>query len=282
MELIHHYTTAQGLLGIVNEEKMWFTDILYLNDASEVSYGLEVCRDAAVAILTELGANQWQIQAIVGNMNSEPPEHGLNTYVACFCGKHDLLSQWRGYGASGVGGYCLSFDKSAIEEIGTHPDRRRESQSFTQKTIIYSPVRQGATARNNTAFQGFLRNTLNAPTGEVDPHWQETTNHLALELSGFFKSPGFAEEDETRLVIGGNEARVNASTIQFRCSANGLVLPYLSAYLAHEGKKMPLVAVKVGPSANPELAVQSVHRMLALRGYDEVEVTKSNVTLRTL
>jgi len=35
-ELIHHYTTAHGLLGIFEEKALWATKIHYLNDASEL------------------------------------------------------------------------------------------------------------------------------------------------------------------------------------------------------------------------------------------------------
>ena len=61
-----------------------------------------------------------------------------------------------------------------------------------------------------------------------------------------------------------------------------MVLPYLSAFLSHEDSLMPLKAVTVGPSAHPDLARQAVERMLALKGYYDVDVSTSSVTLRTL
>jgi hypothetical protein len=39
--LIYHYTDLRGLLGILDERKLWATDIRYLNDTSEGTYGLK-------------------------------------------------------------------------------------------------------------------------------------------------------------------------------------------------------------------------------------------------
>ena len=148
VKLIHHYTTAEGLLGIISSGKMFFTDTLYLNDASEVRYGLQVCWDAAFDILDDLKASSAETQVIMGALNANPPDYGLNTYVACFCSSSDLLSQWRGYGAAGVGGYCLSFDKDQLEDIGRNPDNRPESQSFVAKEIEYDPAVQRQGVKN--------------------------------------------------------------------------------------------------------------------------------------
>ena len=34
-ELLYHYTTQEGLLGILRDKCIWATDIRYLNDTSE-------------------------------------------------------------------------------------------------------------------------------------------------------------------------------------------------------------------------------------------------------
>lgn len=33
--ILHHYTTQEGLLGIVESKSIWATNIYYLNDAAE-------------------------------------------------------------------------------------------------------------------------------------------------------------------------------------------------------------------------------------------------------
>lgn len=43
---LFHYTTADGLLGILTKQNLWATDVLYLNDASEFRYADELIVEA--------------------------------------------------------------------------------------------------------------------------------------------------------------------------------------------------------------------------------------------
>ena len=38
-DVLYHYTTSEGLLGILRDDKLWATDIFHLNDSSEFEYG---------------------------------------------------------------------------------------------------------------------------------------------------------------------------------------------------------------------------------------------------
>ena len=41
-DILYHYTSAEGLLGIVWTREIWSTNVLYLNDTSELSHATEV------------------------------------------------------------------------------------------------------------------------------------------------------------------------------------------------------------------------------------------------
>jgi hypothetical protein len=45
MEIIYHYTSQQGLLGIVNGKSLWVSSIRHLNDAAEFGYSVEMIRE---------------------------------------------------------------------------------------------------------------------------------------------------------------------------------------------------------------------------------------------
>jgi hypothetical protein len=91
-----HYTSQEGLIGILNRKFMYATDATYLNDSQEIVY--------AVNLAKRYFKEQWlsshdrsardmlnvleQTETIVGN---------LPVYVASFSEEPDLLSQWRGY-----------------------------------------------------------------------------------------------------------------------------------------------------------------------------------------
>jgi len=43
---LYHYTTAEGLRGIVESHELWATAAYYLNDSAEVAYGCKVVSEA--------------------------------------------------------------------------------------------------------------------------------------------------------------------------------------------------------------------------------------------
>jgi len=45
-ELLYHYTTASGLLGILEKKALWATDVGYLNDYMEVELSIDELIDA--------------------------------------------------------------------------------------------------------------------------------------------------------------------------------------------------------------------------------------------
>lgn len=45
MKPLFHYTSMDGLLGIVGRSTLWATNIEYLNDASEYRHGAELIRE---------------------------------------------------------------------------------------------------------------------------------------------------------------------------------------------------------------------------------------------
>jgi hypothetical protein len=125
-EVLYHYTTAQGLLGIVEGAALWATNADFLNDARELKYGRQELYDALRKRADELspeepevaGAKYSQAAVMRSAVDHLSPggifarrEHHV-VYVACFCEEGDLLSQWRGYGAPG--GYAVGFRASDL------------------------------------------------------------------------------------------------------------------------------------------------------------------------
>jgi hypothetical protein len=46
MDTLFHYTTAAGLLGILNTANIWATDLRFLNDVQEAVYAYDIAVDA--------------------------------------------------------------------------------------------------------------------------------------------------------------------------------------------------------------------------------------------
>src|SRR5215510_2035523 len=57
-DLLFHYTSPTGLIGIVKEKQVWATNITYLNDAKEIGHAV----DYAMHFLKNLQAPHWTLE----------------------------------------------------------------------------------------------------------------------------------------------------------------------------------------------------------------------------
>jgi hypothetical protein len=104
-DLLFHYTTLDGLLGIFDTWKLWATDVRYLSDFREFANEADVLTRAeqrALESITndpeEIAPNsvhktRRHIQGMAFMMKQRPSEIRGGPYVACFCENGDLLSR---------------------------------------------------------------------------------------------------------------------------------------------------------------------------------------------
>lgn len=55
--LLWHYSDAAGMAGIVRTEKLWATDTRFLNDSTELAYGLSLAVESLRKFSQLAGAN---------------------------------------------------------------------------------------------------------------------------------------------------------------------------------------------------------------------------------
>jgi hypothetical protein len=117
--ILYHYTTLNGLKGIVESKSLWLTKAAYLNDSSELKLAIHLFQHHA-----ELFANRYStshpdyaklLKKAAFQLDSF---RNTNICLASFCEDGDLLSQWRGYTNSGTG-VALGFSGIALERINT-------------------------------------------------------------------------------------------------------------------------------------------------------------------
>ena len=150
-EFLYHYTTQEGLLGILKDKCIWATHIRYLNDTSEGKFVLD-------CLLDEISRNyelpkEWR--AFLGTFNepvtekcnpvdSSIIEAGLSVaiwatsptvFVASFSAKGDSLSQWRAYSGES-GGYSVAFRTAYLRSIGEEFLMGRDDRFMTSDVLI--------------------------------------------------------------------------------------------------------------------------------------------------
>jgi len=138
-DLVYHYTTAEGLKGIIENRCIWATNVNFLNDASEYHHGVEIVREEIkeyqvrpeTLLATEIEPTAracWLAKSIIaGNIEQglKTTDYSLWTFVASFFDSPapptedtandagDILEQWRAYGRDSVG-FSIGFDRSTL------------------------------------------------------------------------------------------------------------------------------------------------------------------------
>ena len=123
MSRLYHYTSVNGLRGIIDSGNIWATHLGFLNDLSE---GRAARADEA-------------FRARLEETDKRAP-----LFIASFCRhqephqrKNGLLSQWRGYAGEG-GGYCVVFDEAALDVLVEAEHRDEPGLTILKKDILYA------------------------------------------------------------------------------------------------------------------------------------------------
>jgi DUF2971 family protein len=208
---LFHYTPPEGFIGIISKRSLWASDMLSLSDASEVSYPQQVIVGAAENSNNIPGKcrERFNKQLTEYMFRMDAP------YVACFCENSDLLSQWRGYSASGMG-FAVGFGVPWLRSL--------KENGFRLQRVIYDRGQQMSLVLD------FLRRVeeiiLEGAFSEDDEVmiWQRAAAMLSTWVV-MFKHPSFQEESEWR-IVSEIERRTSVLTPAFRLSGQRIV-PYV-------------------------------------------------------
>ena len=113
--VVYHYTSANGLLGLLKSEKMWATDIRYLNDSQEFDFGSNLISSRLKARYKST-ASKLRRRLFAAFVDSLSMVSNLPICIASFSAVGDLLSQWRAY-CPLSGGFSVGFDAFAMSRL---------------------------------------------------------------------------------------------------------------------------------------------------------------------
>ena len=299
--LLYHYTSVEGLKGIIETNELWATSAYYLNDAAEISYGCGVLK----RILDEwIQKNPQLVNSLVSglayNLRKAFGEDFHNKtlmppiYVACFCEEDNLLSQWRAHGQSG--GYSLGFTITGHSGF-TEPDLVPEPKTYTAKLVKveYDRDRQEEVCRSilKPLFEILADNATARAIVEIGDHplfgyskFLRVSTDLLMEEIVTFKNESFKAENEWRLVVrprelvkqGVDDGGKTLTPVYFRY-AKGMLIPYVTLN-GKSKKKLPISSIRSGPTLDKTLAALAVIEMLRQNGFPAVTVRGSDITVR--
>lgn len=296
-EYLYHYTTGGGLVGIFESNKIWASNVLYMNDRSEVLYGIWLAKNI-IKDRKERATTQATKDFLTGLENMLDPTRWLfDFYAACFCAKDDVLSQWRGYAGMG-NGYALAVFPEELEKgsgNGIAPNiglRKVIYDEETQKAFVTAAISKACDLFEDETSKGRIENL------PLVFRLQRKIFERLLECIVCFKDEAFREEEEWRMVHKlrsvNEENRKTKHTLpptdediaplKFR-DVGGRIVPYVELDFSSSNKpnpgKLPIEAVRHGPALIPELAKKSLALMLEKYGYEgSIYIEGSDVPLR--
>lgn len=268
---LYHYTSAAGLSGIVTTKAIFATHASFLNDTSEIQFGLSIVREE-VARLREVGVADEVCDHLDRAFTGSA---GYDFFVACFCESDDLVPQWRGYGANGAG-YAVGFPSHALSG---------EGKNFLLGVnygddAVRIPVRR--------AIQHCISKLRQADSGPAEDRERAGTDAISSMMVALLlravasKDEVFSFEREFRLVrLVKHIDRKDAKDILFR-DAHGMIVPYMLAPLPLVGTRLAITSLRCGPSLSNETTILGAKMMLESNGLGEVPVTRSAAPLRAI
>jgi hypothetical protein len=270
--ILYHYTTAQGLMGILKTNVLWASNLNYMNDFSELKYSTSLIHNEFGEFLKSSSGDlsMSHLPEVFADFFAKI-EGRYSVYACCFCEEEDELSQWRAYANKGTG-YSIGFDAKQLEQ-----PRDKPPYSLILSEVIYDSDLQSEIIK--TSVKEFVNKIKNNEIA-VDLF----RNFLAVVFGSAcaFKNPAFSKEKEWR-AIALNLTASDINNLNFR-EIQGIVVPYIEMkFPSLEMEKedhLPIIEIIQGPLVDPELGEKSLRLLLKKCGYDKVNVRRSKVPIR--
>lgn len=259
--LLHHYTTLDGMRGIIKDRALWYSHVSSLNDPLEIQHGQKIVTEVLNDAMKQ--ENREDLRAFLRNMLVHIQAFGtilFHPFIACFCKSGNLLSQWRGYADRG-GGYCLGFEFSSATRFTSDLERLGDGKPPFLRKVIYIEQQQrelvqtyvdSAVEGAKMALDGGVASQYSDPPTVTAVMASQAVNVL-LDMLLSFKHSAFQEENEWRLVRITREDH-EPEHLQFRETAGGLA-PYRPTHIYNMRDaghfQFPLRSISFGPTLEP-------------------------------
>ena len=258
---LYHYSSLDGLLGIVRTKSLWASNIYYFNDASEITYASDILKK----VILELKVNgDEHLGHFLDDFSNwlDTFRHTIHQFfVFSLTEEGNLLSQWRGYTPKGKG-VSIGFEPRGlvrkIENQGLKivkciydiPDQRGLAKELLERMIITFN-----NERHNFESKWY-------PPRENHRELLEKFREKILQIFSVIKNPSFCEEQEWRL-ISKYYAKYTIPEIKYREGISMLV-PYIEIAISPENANEPMFhEVYMGPTPNHNLSHASLATFLS-------------------
>jgi len=298
---VYHYTSAEGLIGILTNHALWASESTSLNDLGEIRQGWAFVRK-------HLAKQSDDDAEYLLGMIENVPDSFAAPYVLSASTSSDDANQWRLYGDGGRG-YAVQLNSTvdlavvSVDERPTHPGKGMDLGALLRDSVsidgwhycLYSDREKASAVDELVEGFGSARRRIVAEELEEDEAqevWEDLRNETFSDLSSIaalMKGRGFSGENEARVVVS---PLTRATFQRFRASRVGVV-SYVELGKARPGDapeprlyrgsdevvQLPVQSVTLGPLLRRE-GIRTLLDLARLGGYDDLRIDESQVPLR--
>lgn len=276
-DFLYHYTSVEGLLGIVQKMQLWATHTSFLNDSQELELALamvegifnersKVFKDAPDSKEKEI------IMSLPGVYNRlrMPAFYGSQIYVASLTSQEDQLSQWRGY-CPLEGGYNIGVPFTHLRDMAV-------SQGYLLAPCIYDPPQQQAIINN--IINVHMQKHINGEYSNAGQAYEEIAQAVAV-FGPMLKHIKFVEEKEWRLISG----TTDLSLPLFRAGKR-TVIPYKLFKLSQTNQhdewsfRPDQLRFTIGPTRDMQQSQKALELLCFSRSGSQRTITPSSIPFR--
>lgn len=283
---IYHYTTVEGIKGILENNEFWVTKSDFLNDRLEFKYSLDILEEVAKLNIKNTNIKEKFIKFVVDEferINNDMDGLLSGEYVLSFSKIKDSMLLWAEY--SDFMGYCIEFEFNKLEmkeKISLHGEviYNKEKQIELVKEALEKTIEENFNEENNE-----VKNLFKENPSISDESLKKLADYVAVWISVygmFFKKECFEGEEEYRFVFSAlheksdEYQKSNVDDMYFR-ERNQVLIPYIK--IKYNKSKSPVKSVLVGTKNNSDIAVKGIRYFLRKEKMD-IPVYKSEIPLR--
>lgn len=278
-----HYTSGQGLFGIITSKKLHCTNQKFLNDPSELTYANSKIEE----VLKSNHSFNDIYQNLINSSFQDNVVAPFDIYISSFSQNSDSLNLWKYY--SQGNGYNLELD---LEQIIKQNNGR--GFAMYKFKIIYHENEQKILIRE--FFNKFkednkkyvtLSEEIKISRDDKSAYSElitkttvivERFNRELWKLKMNLKHKAYEDEKEIRLVISEDKFFQNSS--QFKVTSKGIIVDYIELNL---DLIKTLNSVTLHPINNTALHKNGVEKlMLKEIGFNSIPLISSDLPFREL
>ena len=271
-DILYHYTTQDGLLGIVKDCEIWATHFKYLNDKSEIYHAVELAKKIISSKISKSESGSIESE-ILTNM-----KQGLSwssqfshSCVISFTSEDDDLSQWRAYGGNN-GAYAIGFNSFMLKKFA-------ESYGYIIAPVEYDADKQNSlmTKLIESALSEYVEFEENHPGRSNSRVYGSRFGLLLASWALLFKHNSFEKEREWRIILNPIKSTRRPLTpkVDYRVGKSTIV-PYRKLKFDNQVDESFIAEIVVGPNPKMEEAIFAVQSLLNSSSKFGFSITKES------